>query len=81
MSVFKKTIAKFFMHNSTWVNSWQDRKKNRPLMEPVRLQDLENSARSQTWQKRMNQYKLQLKIQLALGTSIFENPWEKPDNH
>lgn len=50
-------------------------------MEPVRLQDLENSARSQTWQKRMNQYKLQLKIQPALGTSIFENPWEKPDNH
>lgn len=51
------------------------------LMEPIRLQDMENSAPSQTWQKRINQYKLQLKTQLPLGTSVFENLWEEPDNH
>ena len=30
--------------------SGQDR-KNRPLSEPIRLQDLEDSARSQAWKK------------------------------
>lgn len=49
-TILKKPLKRSSPKNSSRV-SGQDRKKNRPLTEPNRLQDLESSTRSQTWEK------------------------------
>lgn len=48
---FKETIEKFDHHARIPSSLVGTIVKNHPLMEPISLQDLENSAHSQTWKK------------------------------
>ena len=62
--VFKETIEK--IHHARSPRGLAGKiVKNCPLTEPIRLQDLENSARSQTWKKISNNNQSLLKIEAA----------------
>ena len=52
----KEPLQSSSRKNSAQV-SGQDRKKKNPHMGPIKLQDLENSARSQTWKKNKTKYR------------------------
>ena len=51
---FKETIEKFDHHARILPSLANTIGKNHPLMEPISLQDLENSSHSQTWKKKLS---------------------------